>query len=96
MGIYNKNGDLPLFNESIYIATDYEFLLRCRVNKYLIKYVPCTYFHLKDGRSSKDWAIGVKEERKIAQNYCNNFIQKILINLIFLLKLSYKKIFINN
>ena len=93
-GIYNKNRDLPLFNEDLYIATDYEFLLRCKLNNYTIKYVPCTYFHLKNGRSSKDWTIGVKEERRIAQKYCNNFILKILINLIFFTKFLYKKIFI--
>ena len=75
-GIYNKNGNLPLFNEDIYIATDYEFLLRCKINNYTIKYVPCTYYHLKNGRSSKDWTIGVQEERRIAQKYCNNFILK--------------------
>ena len=93
-GIYNKNGKLPLFNEDLYIATDYEFLLRCKLNEYLIKYVPCTYYHLKNGRSSKDWAIGVQEERWIAQKYCNNFILKIMINLIFFIKFFYKKIFI--
>ncbi len=95
-GIYNKNGDLPLFSEDFYIATDYEFLLRCKINEYTIKYVPCTYYHLKNGRSSKDWVIGVQEERRIAQKYCKNFILKILINLIFLLKFFYKKIFIIN
>ena len=93
-GIYNKNGELPLFKEDLYIATDYELLLRCKVNKYLIKYIPCTYYHLKNGRSSKDWVIGVQEERRIAQKYCNNLILKILINLIFLVKFFYKRIFI--
>ena len=90
-GIYNRSGALPLLSEDLYIATDYEFLLRCKINKYLIKYVPCTYYHLKNGRSSKDWVIGVQEERGIAQNYCNNFFLKIMINLIFILKFSYKK-----
>ena len=93
-GIYNKNGELPFFKEDLYIATDYELLLRCKVNKYLIKYVPCTYYHLKNGRSSKDWIIGVQEERRIAQKYCNNLILKILINCIFLVKFFYKRIFI--
>ena len=91
-GIYNSSGALPLLNEDIYIATDYEFLLRCKINKYLIKYVPCTYYHLKNGRSSKDWLIGVQEEKGIAQNYCKNIILKIMINLIFILKFSYKKL----
>tara|TARA_A100001035_G_scaffold248339_1_gene218394 strand:- start:384 stop:1136 length:753 start_codon:yes stop_codon:yes gene_type:complete len=91
-GIYNSSGALPLLNEDIYIATDYEFLLRCKINKYLIKYVPCTYYHLKNGRSSKDWLIGVQEEKGIAQYYCKNIILKIMINLIFILKFSYKKL----
>ena len=93
-GIYNKNGNLPLFNEDLFIATDYEFLLRCKLNEYSMKYVPCTYYHQKNGRSSKDWNIGVQEERKIAQKYCKEFNFKNFNQFNIFAQIFYKRIFI--
>ena len=89
-GVFNKEGDNPLFCESLEIASDYDYLLQCLRRKYYFKYVSCRYFHLKNGRSSKNWAKGLKEERKIALKYQQNFIQKIIINLLFISKFIYK------
>ena len=85
-GVFNKEGGIPLFNESFEIASDYDYLLRCLKEKYYFKYVPCKYFHLKNGRSSKKWLVGLKEEREIALKYCDSYFLKILINLFFTLK----------
>ena len=91
-GIFHKEGDNPIFSESLEIASDYDYLLKCLREKYYFKYVPCKYFHLKNGRSSKKWLIGLKEEREIALKYHKNIFQKILINLFFIVKFSYKSI----
>ena len=89
-GVFNKEGDNPLFCDSLEIASDYDYLLQCLRRKYYFKYVSCRYFHLKNGRSSKNWMKGLKEERKIALKYHQNIIQKILINLFFMGKFLYK------
>ena len=89
-GVFNKKGDITLLNESLDIASDYDFLLKCLEDKYYFKYVSCRYFHLKNGRSSKNWLVGLREEREISLKYTKNYIYKILINLIFVIKLMYK------
>ena len=89
-GVFNKVGRNPLFSESLEIASDYDYLLKCLRDKYYFKYVPCRYFHLKDGRSSKSWFAGLKEEREIGLKYNQNIFQEILINLFFIFKLFYK------
>ena len=89
-GIYSEKGDIPLFNESFEIASDYEFLLNCKKQNYYFKYVPCRYFHLKTGRSSLNWKVGLKEERKIGLSYNKNIFFRMLINLLYSLKFAYK------
>ncbi len=89
-GIYNKYEEIPLFSENFEIASDYEYLLKCKKLNYYFKYVPCRYFHLKNGRSSLDWRVGLSEEREIGLSYSNNVIYKILINLFFCVKFTYK------
>ena len=88
-GVFNKEGDVPLLSESFEIASDYDYLLKCFKEKYYFKYVPCKYFHLKNGRSSKNLLVGLKEEREIGLSYTNSFFFKILINLFFSFKLIY-------
>ena len=64
--------------------------MKCLRDKYYFKYVSCRYFHLKNGRSSKNWFVGLKEEREIGLKYNQNIFQEILINFFFIFKLFYK------
>ena len=89
-GIFHKEGRNPLFSENLKIASDYDYLLKCLRDKYYFKYVSCRYFHLKNGRSSKNWLLGLKEEREIGLKYKQNIFQQILINLFFTIKFFYK------
>ena len=89
-GIFQEDGDLPLLDENLQIASDYDYLLSCLRNKFHFKYITCKYFHLKNGRSSKNWKTGLREEKMIGLKYSNNNLSKIFINILFLFKLSYK------
>lgn len=89
-GIYNNEELIPLLGDSFHIASDYDYLLKCLKLKYYFKYVPCKYFHLKNGRSSKNWRVGLNEEREIGLKYSENFIYSSIINFLYLLKLIYK------
>ena len=89
-GVYNKESAIPLLGESFDIASDYDYLLKCLKLKYYFKYVPCKYFHLKNGRSSKNWRVGLNEEREIGLKYSDNFVNSSIINFLYFIKLAYK------
>ena len=89
-GVFNHDGDLPLFSQELEIATDYDYLLKCLNENYKFKYVKCKYFHLKNGRSSRNWLVGIKEERSIGLKYCKNSFLRFIINILFGIKYIYK------
>tara|TARA_Y100000589_G_scaffold331631_1_gene386035 strand:+ start:1448 stop:2191 length:744 start_codon:yes stop_codon:yes gene_type:complete len=89
-GIYNHTGNIPKFNENIKYASDFELLIRCLKNGYYFKYVSCKYYYSKEGRSAQNWLEAINEERLISLKYNKNIFIRILINIIFKVKYTYK------
>ena len=91
-GIFNYQDSIPNFNTQILYASDFDFLLRCKKNKFCIKYVPTRYFHSKRGRSSKNWEVAFREEKLISLKYNKANISRIFIKLLFKLKHLVRKL----
>tara|TARA_Y100000739_G_C20574932_1_gene449754 strand:- start:432 stop:1172 length:741 start_codon:yes stop_codon:yes gene_type:complete len=90
-GIYKEDGEITTFNKNIKYASDFEFLIRCLKSGYYFKYVPCKYYHSKNGRSSKNWFKALIEEREISLKYNKNYFLKKFIIFLFTIKYIYKK-----